>query len=805
MRVSDASLESLEFSSLRKLGADFASTDLGREVVLNAQPFADATELAVSLARTRSLDVLLSERALIPRFDEDLRSLGTRVAGDGIELTGLDLVMLADVLAVAKEALDRVVASESRELLRMAARVPDLGWLAVEIRRRLDDKGRVRDDASRRLVECAKKTAMVRRKLYDDLNRFVSRYGNELAEDTVPLYDGRLVVLLNSGSKGRIPGVVKGRSSSGRSFYFEPLEFVEANNEFEESQREERRERKRILAALFKSVTQSSSAIAEVWKFVGDLDARQSLCRWCRQMDGRFVSLGSDRRFELREARHPLLDPSLAGQRERALGHAGHTGSVVPLDLDLSSDKPVLVLSGPNAGGKTVALKTVGLLATAIHCGFPVPVGAETSVPFLAALVAVVGDEQDLLSEKSTFSGRLIRLKEAWDNAQAGRLLLVDELGSGTDPTEGAALGVSLIEELAERGPWTIATTHLTPIAATAFELERVRCAAMEFNAKTGEPTFRLAPGAPGSSEALSLARRLGLNSAWINRAEELLGPGERRLRRMLKDIEELREALHQERENLIVEHRQAAAEHQQASELKQALEVERAELSRRLKRELRDFRSEIRSRLGKEVERVRDQARRTTATKSREAAKEAEARLWQGAPSWSEPSEEIRPSVTLESVGKEVEHANLGWSGTLVRLKGDGAEVVVNGKRVRCAAADLVVGEDRGGPGSAAPAGKKDRWAQAAGLDHLAVRAIEPELHLRRMLVDEALEKLDQYLDRAIRSGLSEVRLIHGHGTGRLRSAVRAELARHPAVESHRPGRQGEGGNGVTVATLAG
>lgn len=397
MRVSGPSLEALEFASLRRVAAEFAVNDLGRLKLGSSQPFGQAAELRRSLAMTAEVERLLEDGPLVTRFEDELAPLAEGLAKEHSEIGGADLVLLATVLTSSQAALARIGTAEPEggALLDAFGGVPDLLELSEEITRCLDERGRVRDNASRLLERLSRRSRTVRRGLYAKLGNFVSGHRDNLAEETVSVQDGRLVLLLRSGSKGRLPGVVQGRSSTGRSFYFEPLEFVEENNELQSSQREEEAERQRILAELLARVRAHTSDIGAHWRVLADLDARQALCRLRKHFDGHFIEPKEDETLELVEARHPLLDPHLAGQRKRALGQAGHLGPVVPLSLALSADRRMLVVTGPNAGGKTVALKTVGLLALAGHCGFPLPVGLHSRMPFLSSLVAVVGDDQD--------------------------------------------------------------------------------------------------------------------------------------------------------------------------------------------------------------------------------------------------------------------------------------------------------------------------------------------------------------------------------------------------------------------------
>jgi DNA mismatch repair protein MutS2 len=467
---------------------------------------------------------------------------------------------------------------------------------------------------------------------------------------------------------------------------------------------------------------------------------------------------------------------------------------VIPLDLHLDPAQRALVVTGPNAGGKTVALKTVGLLAFAHQCGLPVPAAAGTAFPFLERLVATVGDEQDLLADRSTFSGRLMRLHEAWDAAGPRSLLLLDELGSGTDPEEGAALAVALLEGLVERRALAVITTHLTRLAAAALELDGAGCAAMEFSGESGLPTYHLLPGPPGGSEAIALARRLGLPRAWLDRAERQLQPEFRDLRRLLAEVERARGELAAARDALAVERLDQEKIRRRMEREQAALEVERKTIATKLKAELGELRRDIARKLTTEVEKVREEAR---SGRRRQVAAEAVDRLFAGAPQVAGEEESAGPLA----VGGTVRHRALGWQGRLETLDGERAVVVVAGKRVRCTAGEL----DSVAP--AAPrSGRRAAPASAPGGRDLEFAVEAPaELNLIGQRVEPALEAVDGYLDQALLAARREVRIVHGHGTGRLRDAVRLHLRQHAAVAAQRPGEPNEGGNGATVVTLRG
>jgi DNA mismatch repair protein MutS2 len=797
--VSPASARALELDSLFALVAELTATDLGREAVEALAPFTDEGALRRERRRFEEASRLVGRRPLVGALDISVRDLLGELGASQPSLGGSDLVRLGDVLRSSTEAIERIVDQEdppAPELTALAAPLPDLSALVEAIRKTLDARGDVRESASPLLLELRGRIRTSRDRLYQELSSYVIEHRDDLSEETIPMRGGRLVLVLSSGSRGRLQGLTHGRSGSGKSFYFEPLSAVEGNNTLQQAVEDEEAERQRILRQLIRQARTSLAAIEEHAAFLGHLDRLQAAVRLGETCDGRLVELAPQGELRLEAARHPLLDPSLADLRERALGAAGHRGAIVPLDLKLSADRRALVITGPNAGGKTVALKTVGLLAAASQCALPVPVGPASRLPMLCALVATVGDEQDLLADRSTFSGRLLRLKEAWERSGPDSLILLDELGSGTDPEEGSALSVALLEGLVEHGSLTVITTHLTQVAAAALEMDGAGCAAMEFASATGEPTYRLLPGPPGGSEALALARRLGLPSAWLDRAEARLGSEHRRLNELLAEVENVRQELGRAQDRAEAHARDLARERDELARAHEELDEEKVLVGRRMKDDLERFRRETADKLRDEVARLKEEL---DAGRRKGLAARATERLFEVAPEPELPEPE--DALPLEE-GATVRHAAFGWEGRLESLDRGRAEVNVRGKTFRCTADELVAVE------SPEAAERKVKTSQKkAGRVRVEAASDEapPELHLIGQRVEPALDQLDDYLDRALVASREWVRIVHGHGTGRLRRAVREHLDSHPAVASHRRGKPSEGGDGATVATLRG
>ena len=789
MEVASATtMAALELGPVLRLVAAEAGTDLGRERIAALRPIRGGEELDRRRVRYEEVGRLLPDGALVPSLEAPLTEHLVRVVDDG-PVNGLDLLAVADLLRTVAAARRRAADAEPvcAGLEAMLGEVEPLDDLAAAIRRALDRRGQVRDDASPELERLRRRVRQRRDAAYGELKAIMERHRGDLSEETIPSREGRLVLVLQAGARGRLAGLTHGRSGRGKSFFYEPLEVVEANNELQRADEETEIERRRIFQKLVESARLVGAQIEGHAHVFADLDALQAANRWAELAGARLAEIGERQALRLATARHPLLDPALAAVREAVLGTAGHRGPIVPLEIDLGPDACVLVVTGPNAGGKSVALKTVGLASLLHQCGLPVPAGRGTRLPTFERIVAVVGDEQDLLAERSTFSGRLLRWQEVFDAASPEVLVLVDEVGSGTDPEEGEALASALLEVLVERGPVALLTTHLGAVAGQALELDGASCAAMAVDPESGVPRFTMQPGPPGASAAIELAERLGLPEDLLARARRRISSSGRDYRRRLEEVERLRQHLDEESVRLATEREGVTARLEALSEATAALEAERQTVGRRLGTELAEFRRRVRDQLRAEVERLASEA----ASGRRAAARESLDRLFAEAPEVS-PREEVPPGPVR--VGERVRHRSLGWEGTLDRAERGRAVVDVRGKRVRCRVDEL------------APVPAVERAVPRARPPIVGVPVapeIGTELNLIGQRVEPALERIDAYLDRALLAGSLEVRIVHGHGSGRLRTAVREHLRTHPAVESSRPGGKGEGGNGATVVVL--
>ena len=805
MILSEASERALEFPSLLALLAQGAATDLGRQRLLALRPTSDAVALGVRRRRYEEVLRLLADRNLVPSRERELEPILRGLERFDQDLGGRELIEIGAMIETTGEALGRIRFADPAcpALGERCAEMAPLEELARKLKKTFDGRGEIREDASPRLSELRGRIRTTRQRIYDQLAGSVETHREHLSEETIPMRGGRLVLVLQSGARGKVPGLVHGRSGSGKSFYFEPLDAVEGNNQLQQAVEDEQAEKARILLEVIGLLRAHLPAILDHADLLGELDLLQAGVRFAERSGGHLADIAPVHEIVLLKARHPLLDPALSELRREALGKEGHKGGITPLDLELTDERRALVITGPNAGGKTVALKTTALFALLHQCGMPLPAAPGSRMPLFSAVVATVGDDQDMLADRSTFSGRLLRLREAWEEAGENALVVLDELGSGTDPEEGAALSVALLEGLLARRAMILVTTHLTQVAAFALEAEGAFCAAMQFDVETGHPTYRLLPGPPGGSEALALAQRLGLPKAWTDRAEELLGSEHRDLRRMLEELERHRAELFEVQTRLEEELQGAENLRRRLAQREQELADEKRGLADRLRKQLDSFKVETLQKLRGEIETLRrqDEIRRQglPVLKKAESLGEIVERLFAEAPALPAEEEEELPL----KVGGLVRHRRLGWIGKLEKLERGKAQVNVDGRTLLCKEKEIVGSSGLKAPPPAKPKGTELVIKTRSSIEVPELGEVKSELNLIGQRVESALAVLDDYLDKAVRGAVRSVRIIHGHGSGRLRQAVREHLKAHRGVASLRPGGPEEGGDGATVVEL--
>ena len=776
----------IEWDAIRTLLASDARTEMGRDRALRASPLTEATEVQSALDLTAEARRAIAHVGA-PAIDgiPDVRLALDRAATEGAMLDGAELLRFIPVLEGASRlvAYARAVKPVAAVLAAKAEALPRLSELRDRLRQSLDDDGGLMDRASARLAQLRREIRERRRRLVGDLERLVQSEGERVFADRfVTIRHGRYVVPLRAEARGRMRGIVHDRSQSGQTLFIEPESAVEANNDLVGLLRDEEHETAVILTALTGGVRSHAREIADLVETIGDIDWVFARAHLAERMAATAPVLDRDGRVQLEAARHPLL---LAQQwRDPAR-------DVVPVDLMLSPEQPLLLITGPNAGGKTIALKTLALLSLMAQAGCHVPAAEHSRLPIFERLYAVIGDDQSVAENLSTFSAFVKQIRQVLDEADGRSLVLLDELGAGTDPDEGAALARAILEELSDRGALVVATTHLEPLRGFAATYARARNASVEFDSATLAPTFRLVYDRPGQSWALAIAARLGLSPGLIARAETHRSEQARRVSELLAELDTRNRTEAERARELDRRDAETAARLAAARRTEQDAESRARSTLERAKAEAAALLTDIRRAVASEWDRLKRTER------SRPALQETRRRLQDVAA--RVPAAPALPAGTEEPLvaGMAVAAEHLGLKGELVSITGDYATVRAGTVTVRVPVGALRRVE------SAATAQRNGRPPGAPAPEAASARPIARELLLLGKTTDEARDLVEQYLDDAFMTGLANVRLVHGKGTGALRKAVRGLLSDHPLVESFRDGEPSEGGAGATVAVL--
>src|SRR5213594_2963568 len=602
------------------------------------------------------------------------------------------------------------------------------------------------------------------------------------ADRYVTLRHGRYVLPVRAEARSRVRGIVHDRSQSGQTLFIEPEHVVDVNNDLVQATREEEHEIARILGELTAGVRERLDDLESLVSAVGELDWTFARAQAAEHMAATAPVIDTARSVALRGARHPLL---------LAQGWSDASRTVVPMDLELGPDRPLLVITGPNAGGKTIALKTLAVHALMAQVGCHLPAEEGSRLPVFDDVFAIIGDDQSVAENLSTFSAFVKQVREILDEADARSLVLLDELGTGTDPDEGAALAQAILEELAERGALVIATTHLEPLKAFASTHPRARNASVEFDTATLAPSFRLRYDQPGQSYALTIAARLGLDAELIARATAHRSEHAVRLSDLLSTLDAHARSDAERACEIERVRAETAAQLAKASETEAAAESRAQAIVARARAEATALVADIRHALATEWDKLkRTERSRRSLEESRRRVREAAVKLEALAPqaSVAEPTA-LAPGVTVAA-----EH--LGIRGELLEIAGSSATVRSGSVTVRVPVSAL-----RPAPINAAATGRVG--FRSPGSLPGSPRLVAAEILLLGQTTDEARDRVEQYLDAAFLAGLASVRLVHGKGTGALRKTVRNLLAGHPLVESFRDGEPSEGGTGATVAAL--
>ncbi len=842
--VMDAkTLHVLEYPKILARLGDFCDFSASADLARTLHPTPDFEEAIVRLAETSEARTLLVTSNLTIGGAHDIREQVDLAAHGGV-LDPKELLEVQSTL-VSMRDLHRFFdkhAEASPHLANIACRLPAPAGLIDAISRCIADNGEVADSASPRLYDLRRQVRISHDRLMSRLQRYLtdSSTASKLQDAVITQRDGRYVIPLRAEFKGQVKAIVHDQSSTGATLFIEPLAVVELNNAFREAQISERDEVRRVLAELSAQIGELAGQIVPGVAALAELDLSFAKAKYAEAIHASEPILHSmmnvKRRnpqpvevrpgmfdiptIKLLDARHPLLDPE----------------TVVPITIDAASGTFALVITGPNTGGKTVTLKTVGLLVVMAQSGLHIPAQSGSELPCFQAVYADIGDEQSIEQSLSTFSGHITNIVHILKKADKRSLVILDELGAGTDPQEGAALARAILSSLLAQGITTFVATHYPELKTFAHTTPGVVNASLEFNVQTLRPTFKLTIGLPGRSNALAIAQRLGLPQDIIEAAKSEINPDDLRADKLIGDIHRQRKIAFKESEKAGKARSEARRlEHDLVERLEKiederfkVLEQARAEGELEvgvLKAQLKLFKEEL-----KKARQPLDALQ-----KIEEKVNEVEDKIQAPVKRRTTKIESSMPHQPLK-VGEKVVLKKLGNEGTIVSLDEDEAEIQAGSLRMRVPLGELkrkqetIEGEAslpfRGGPQTVlrTPSGNRDYLAGTGATTEkrkpekiitepssavhrgLSVLAASPgiELDLRGQRPEDALDLLDRYLERAYMTGLPFVRIIHGKGTGKLRQEVRAALKDHPHVLSFEEGGDKEGGSGVTVAKLA-
>jgi DNA mismatch repair protein MutS2 len=782
----------LEFESWRALLSRYVRSPLGRTELARVTPLGDRDAIESALAdTTESVEYLRTSShpqtagrgaAIRPRFDlaVDPAPFVGRLRIEGATLEAEEIFELTRLIDVASEVRSVVLGAKERfpRLAGHASAIADLRELARDLRGKILPDGTLADDASVMLGRLRRDSERQRRSIEESLARFLRAHHEDgtLQEDFVTIRNDRFVVPVVTGRERRVDGVIHGSSGSGHTVFVEPLETIQLNNELVRLHEEELREVHRLLREFTARLREHAAEIAASVKALGYLELLFGKAEFAVEFRCSVPRLSAEesRRIVLRGARHPLLEDILRA----------HKKAVVPVTLELNSAQNTLLISGPNTGGKTVALKTIGLLALMTHAGLPVP-AEDAEFPLFDDVLADIGDHQSLAESLSSFSSHILAVRSMLEHATCDSLVLLDELGRATDPEEGGALGVTVLERFRTLGAFTLASTHLMAMKVYGGSTKGVLNGSMGFDEATLEPTYVLRLGAPGKSAGLDIASRLGLDAGLIETARARMAAADRDAAKFLAELHQKLESLESERTEVSTRE-QALALREQT--LEQSWERKYIAKLKDLEKNAAELSMEFEQRAQETIDDLSQKARARIARTRREYQEKVEALA-------PVPVKSAVPLLKLEE-GATVRLKGIRTLATVRRVL-DSGEIEVEAGHLKMRVAAVEVEEVM--PKAQGPVRAKSISYTQGPEFAVSVR----EINLIGHRAEEACESVDKFLDTAALAQAERVRIVHGHGMGILRKAIGELLGRNPHVAKFYAARPEEGGTGATIVEL--
>ena len=784
--MNERSLRVLEFNKIKEKLRKYAVTSGGKELVDNLAPYSSAYEVRETLEESREALELLIKKGN-PPFEglHDVRE-GIERAKKGGCLNPAQLLYIGNMLRCTSRIQEYLTRKEEEESF---PKLEDLAYILTpiknlenEIENAIVSEEEISDRASSTLRNIRRSLKEKNSSVREKINSIVRSNAKYLQDAIYTMRGDRYVLPVKAEYKGAVPGLVHDQSSTGATLFIEPMSLVNLNNEIKELKLKEQAEIERILWALSKKVKDNSDVCSSNMKILLQIDFIFAKGKYASSIDGMMPKVNEDGSFNLVGAKHPLIDKD----------------KVVPSDIYLGKNFSVLMVTGPNTGGKTVTIKTVGLLHLMGMSGLLIPTRDDSSISFYREVFADIGDEQSIEQSLSTFSSHLTNIVGIMREADRDSLVLFDELGAGTDPTEGAALATAIIETLKERGTKIIGTTHYSELKGYALKTPGVENASVEFDVETLRPTYRLLIGVPGKSNAFEISRRLGLDDFVIEKAKGFVSEENMQFEDLIRDLQEKsiianRDAREAERIKIETEKIKRTYE-----EKLKRLETTRDKAYNEARREAKEIISAAKDEADEILKAMRELEKLGISGGGRKRLEEERKKL--------KDSLEDREKALIkerENAGEAIEKVTLGMEAFLPSLnqkviiismpdnKGE-VQVEAGIMKINVKLKDLRKAEKT-----------KEEKVRKKREVKLNLRSVESRLDLRGLDAEEACYRTDKYLDEAYMANLGEVTIVHGKGTGILRKAINDMLKRHPHVKSYRLGAYGEGGDGVTMVEL--
>jgi DNA mismatch repair protein MutS2 len=788
--MDNRTFETLELNALIELAARYVQTPPGRLRMLRLRPSTSRPEILSGLQMTGECITFLNTKGKFGLSGiEDPEPILAQLHIEGTSLEPRQILALERLLFVSKELKELIRSgTESRgdlpHLTSIAGRIPDVRHLLSEMHGKILPNGEIDDNASPELRIIRRDLTERRSRIHRTLESILRGQAQAVQEDIITFRNGRFVIPVRTDSRNQIPGVVHGLSSSGQTTFVEPMTVINQNNDLVRLREQEEIEVSRILLSITESLRENIESIKTIIEIVTELDVAQAKAAFAVAFRCVCPQISGGKKYALREARHVLLEDSLRSSREKP----------VPISLELDDSHQALIISGPNAGGKTVVLKTLGLVSLMAQMGFHVP-AAEALLPIFDQVFADIGDQQSIAANLSTFTAHMRNIAETAQKVHPPALVLLDEVGTGTDPDEGAALAIAIVDFFRRAGATTIASTHYPNLKMWASQTTGVRNASVEFDERTLRPTYRLIMGIAGASSGLEIARRMHVNEDILAEAKSRIEPSHaqardylKRLKDTLDEQESLQASLQEERAALAekcarLETDFAKREESRQSEFETALARIVAEFKTESERAARKIKDRV------EAARIKRAIENQAAELRRESV-----RLRRGA------GEQTTETAGIPDISEEVQEGDrvrihsLDRDGIVESIRDSAYFVMVGPLRYRADRKDLekIAGRNIPAPPAAAHAPIGDD-----------LKPTVMELKVIGFSADEALDRVDKFLDQAFLAGTENIRIIHGHGKGILRNAIAELLEGHPQVESFSLAPPDKGGGGATIVKM--